>query len=232
MARVSSPTATWLWLITLLSVHLLTNYAAVRSVKMRTLNRQRANLVWSSLFDDGVLLNPEQVAQQERIFERNGVLRWKGSIILGYAEIGVSLQELLVLLGVPDPVSRAVKNPTTTLAELEKMYEEEDYILWYDRDRQRALIVLKERSPAVSQLKAWAHALLVAKRMEDQSTPSPKPSLELGSTSNIGLVLQETLRSVNATFNERIESLRQTGWDLDTAALVTRPGFRISRRTA
>ncbi|KAB8288866.1 hypothetical protein EYC80_010769 [Monilinia laxa] len=47
VSKISSQTATWIALITLLSIHLGTNYLAVRSVTMRTLNRQRANLVLS-----------------------------------------------------------------------------------------------------------------------------------------------------------------------------------------
>lgn len=46
---VSSKWATWTSLIFLLVIHLATNYLAVFSVCMRTLNRQRANLVFSAI---------------------------------------------------------------------------------------------------------------------------------------------------------------------------------------
>ncbi|KAL4821626.1 vitamin B6 photo-protection and homoeostasis-domain-containing protein [Aspergillus spinulosporus] len=49
VSHITGFTATWLTLIFLLSMHLSLNYAAVRSVQMTTLNRQRANIVFSTL---------------------------------------------------------------------------------------------------------------------------------------------------------------------------------------
>ncbi|KAL4944254.1 hypothetical protein BDV06DRAFT_220517 [Aspergillus oleicola] len=105
VSHITSFTATWVTLILLLSLHLSLNYAAVRSVQMTTLNRQRANIVLSTLlssdpgFFDFVFgygsvyqthekqgkgknmqtlsaLTPAQVAKQEQIFDAGGVLRW------------------------------------------------------------------------------------------------------------------------------------------------------------
>ncbi|TKA67954.1 hypothetical protein B0A49_07548 [Cryomyces minteri] len=72
---VSSPLATWSTLLLLLSIHLATNHAAVRAVSMRTLNRQRANLVFSHLIEDDEVLTPEEVSKKERIFDWDGVLK-------------------------------------------------------------------------------------------------------------------------------------------------------------
>ncbi|KAL4975743.1 vitamin B6 photo-protection and homoeostasis-domain-containing protein [Aspergillus desertorum] len=47
--HITGFTATWLTLVFLLSMHLSLNYAAVRSVQMTTLNRQRANIVFSTI---------------------------------------------------------------------------------------------------------------------------------------------------------------------------------------
>ncbi|KAL3434749.1 vitamin B6 photo-protection and homoeostasis-domain-containing protein [Aspergillus tetrazonus] len=49
VSHSTSFTATWLTLVFLLSMHLSLNYAAVRSVQMTTLNKQRANIVFSTL---------------------------------------------------------------------------------------------------------------------------------------------------------------------------------------
>ncbi|PKY04044.1 DUF647-domain-containing protein [Aspergillus campestris IBT 28561] len=51
VSHITSYTATWISLITLLTVHLGMNYAAVRAVQMTSLNRQRANIVFSTLLD-------------------------------------------------------------------------------------------------------------------------------------------------------------------------------------
>ncbi|KAL4741708.1 vitamin B6 photo-protection and homoeostasis-domain-containing protein [Aspergillus similis] len=49
VSHITGFMATWLTLVSLLSMHLSLNYAAVRSVQMTTLNRQRANIVFSTL---------------------------------------------------------------------------------------------------------------------------------------------------------------------------------------
>ncbi|KAL2858645.1 vitamin B6 photo-protection and homoeostasis-domain-containing protein [Aspergillus pseudodeflectus] len=104
VSHITSFTATWLTLLALLTLHLSLNYTAVRSVQMRTLNRQRANIVFSymlssdpdvALLTSGQLLDqrnyaepadrnqkhlqipsPAQVSRRERIFEASGTLKW------------------------------------------------------------------------------------------------------------------------------------------------------------
>lgn len=63
--------AVWCWMFILLGIHLWTNYQAVRSVQMRTLNRQRASIVIGEYCQTGVILRPDQVARSELI------LSWK-----------------------------------------------------------------------------------------------------------------------------------------------------------
>ncbi|KAL4868789.1 hypothetical protein BDV12DRAFT_169036 [Aspergillus spectabilis] len=110
VSHITSFTATWLTLLLLLILHLSLNYVAVRSVQMTTLNRQRANIVFSTLLPSDpdfkylvpsqeqhtqqkhelvaaegetqprTILTPAQVARQERIFDANGALRWYSSL--------------------------------------------------------------------------------------------------------------------------------------------------------
>ena len=94
----------------LISVHLATNHAAVRSVSMRSMNRQRANIVLSHLFHDKRALTPEEVSFEERIFEWDGVLRWKGSAPIAKARIGVSLRCLLTSLAPAHDVTGAISD--------------------------------------------------------------------------------------------------------------------------
>ncbi|KAI0131000.1 vitamin B6 photo-protection and homoeostasis-domain-containing protein [Daldinia grandis] len=55
-------------MIVLVGVHLWTNYQAVRSVQMRTLNRQRLTILLEEASSPrGVILRPDQVAAKERI---------------------------------------------------------------------------------------------------------------------------------------------------------------------
>ncbi|KAI4600572.1 hypothetical protein KJ359_000931 [Pestalotiopsis sp. 9143b] len=68
---VEGTTAVWLSMIFLLGVHLWTNYQAVRSVQMRTLNRQRTCMVVDNYMKTGGIMTPAEVAQEELI------LTWK-----------------------------------------------------------------------------------------------------------------------------------------------------------
>ncbi|PYI04939.1 DUF647 domain protein [Aspergillus sclerotiicarbonarius CBS 121057] len=101
VSHVTSFAATWISLLMLLALHLSLNYAAVRSVQMTSLNRQRANIVFSTILSSDPeltlltlpeptkqqptqkhtqspwkTLTPAQVAKQEKIFESDGILRW------------------------------------------------------------------------------------------------------------------------------------------------------------
>ncbi len=62
---------------------------------MQTLNRQRANIVLSYIFEKDEILTPRQVSQMERIFERDGALRWCNGGVIGRCHFGVRLETLL-----------------------------------------------------------------------------------------------------------------------------------------
>ncbi|TGJ78164.1 hypothetical protein E0Z10_g10602 [Xylaria hypoxylon] len=68
---VQGQLAVWLWTATLVGLHLWTNYQAVRSVQMRTLNKQRATMVITEFLRNGRVLRPDQVAAKERILHWN-----------------------------------------------------------------------------------------------------------------------------------------------------------------
>lgn len=60
----------WVLMVFLAGVHLMMNYRAVRSVRMRSLNRQRATIVFREWLDHGTVLSPEQVARRESILRQ------------------------------------------------------------------------------------------------------------------------------------------------------------------
>ncbi|KXJ96660.1 vitamin B6 photo-protection and homoeostasis-domain-containing protein [Microdochium bolleyi] len=68
---VTTPTAVWTWMVLLVGMHLWTNYQAVRSVQMRSLNRQRATVVTKEFLQNKRVLDPAEVARREHI------LSWK-----------------------------------------------------------------------------------------------------------------------------------------------------------
>ena len=222
---MSSPFATWSTLMLLLSIHLATNYAAVRAVSMRSLNRQRANIVLSHMIQHEKALGPIEVSKRERIFERDGVLRWTDGQVVGYGKIGVKLQTLLEHLAPSHEKTRSVRLEAVELSELMKLYKDESYILWFDVSTSEAFIVLKQGSTPNIQLKAWMQALLVAWRAK-KATKRPLASGAESPSADTLSELHLTLRQICETFEGYAERLRIAGWDLDIAALETRSGTR------
>ena len=140
VSRVHGNLATWIWLICLLTVHLATNYAAVRAVRMTTLNRQRANVVFSHMLDKGTIMGPDAVADQERIFERDGILRWKGTEVLGSCQIGVTVRTLLKSLpGQRNDVTLSHSHAQLPIVKLMAIFKNEQYLLWFDGKKRRAI---------------------------------------------------------------------------------------------
>jgi hypothetical protein len=208
----------------LLSIHLATNYAAVRAVSMRCLNRQRANIVFSNLLQHGLVLTPTDVSLRERVFERDGVLRWANDNVVGYCKVGVSLNMLLNRIGQRHKRTGSLDLHAVKLPELMDIFASEAYILWYTDADSEALIVLKEGCTPIDQLKAWAHALLLASRMRG---PGSKPEDDDASPAETRLAeMRRTLMDTSDLFAQYAEKLKQIGWELDIAALETRAGVR------
>lgn len=232
VSRISSQWATWTAMIALLAIHLGTNYLAVRSVSMRTLNRQRANLVFSNYLDqliefDGqaksngniTFPTPEEISIQEKIFERDGVLRWKGGQVLGYCEIGVELRRILNVL---KPANKTTGSHSTASPDVERLldiFSGESYLMWPDVSRKTFLIVLKDSSNTRTQLQAWMHALLFVKQL-GRIAEEEEPLMD---------ALARTLRDVNVFTNafDVYGELQKVGWDVETGTVETRSGTRI-----
>jgi hypothetical protein len=239
VSHITSQWATWTAMISLLAIHLGTNYLAVRSVSMRTLNRQRANLVFCDLLEQFFLLDekrwskgklpiiptPENISAEEKIFEVDGVLRWKGRQILGYCKIGVELRKVLDLLSSAKTVrGLGLLGISLNAATLLDIYKDEGYIMWYDSSRNTFLIVLKEDSGTATQLKAWVHALLLAKQKE--SKPSEYSAVNAQARMEDLAMTLELLQTFMHSY-DLLGELKKAGWDLDTGALETHSGTRI-----
>ncbi len=200
------------------------NHAAVRAVRMRTLNRQRANIVFSTLFATGTVLSPEEVSKREQIFERDGVLRWRGRDVFGYCKIGVPLSRVFRSFVPVTRLTGSIRNPAIGLSTIWDLYRDEEYVLWYDSLKTEAMVVLKANASPTSQLKAWAQALLIAHfHQQKQSQGSQKAMKEEA----VYMALKDTLADLSHTFDGHLERLRTAGWDVDVAALETSPGRRI-----
>lgn len=203
---VTTPVATWAVLIFLLSLHLAMNHAAVRAVTMRSLNRQRATILFSHLQAHGSVLTPGQVSVKERIFEHDGVVRDANDKILGNCKIGVSSMELLEKLARVPPNKQSMRVSTEEMVKLSSEFEHEAYvILTLNEPVRQAYVLSKTNSTARTQLKAWYHAVVA---LHSQAGQGPRVPAEIWAP---------------------IETkLQDAGWDLDVAALETRPACRVS----
>jgi hypothetical protein len=223
---VSTPFTTWSVLIALLSIHLATNYAAVRAVSMRCLNRQRANIVFGSLIQHGLVLGPADVSQRERIFERDGVLRWADDSVLGRCRIGVPLETLLSYLARRHTRTGAFDLHAIKLSDVMDMFTNEAYLMWFDESDYEAIVVLKEGCTPLDQLKAWTHALLLAHEVRGLVV-ADKPDRDDTSLAQGRLAAtRRTLEAVDGLFRKHTATLEHKGWDLQVASLETRAGMR------
>jgi hypothetical protein len=200
------------------------NYLAVRAVSMRTLNRQRANIAFSHLLAYDKALSPKQVAAAERVFERDGVLRWTTGEVLATAKIGVSPQTLCrPALGL---MSGPLAGESFGLRRVLAIYESEAHVVWpeeYDARLQLHIILKKECSPR-QQLKAWLQALILAK--DGIGCGAVISDAKAGVDPMEGVL--SSLKDANRLFDEYSKRLQSQGWDMDSAMLETRCGSRLS----
>lgn len=218
VSRIQPGLACWSVLVALLAVHLGMNYRAVRAVKMRTINRQRCNILFSALCDTDTVLTPSQVSEAEAIFEMDGALRWRERRRLGHCLHGATLAELLRVMAARKGGESAVKYRHETLARVCKHFEKRRYIIFFDTARRQGVVLLKQGADARDQLQAWAAVLLTAK-MSDSSAERPTGDV-------LGLLCDADARARDL-WTQHGAALQGVGWDLDATMLETHAGRRV-----
>lgn len=207
---------------------------------MRTINRQRANLIFSSILDqiskaaeevpdvkkrsrlwcpvpdEMEWPEPESVMLQEKVFERDGVLRWKGTV-LGYCKLGTDLGSVIKCFGKGNAVTGShLSDTASTLSQLFDVFKYEKYVIWYDEPRKTFLVVLEEGAETTDMLSAWMFALWFAK----SGKPPGKTTME---------ALDHTAVYIRSIDGEVFQRLGELDWDLETRAMETRSGVRTRR---
>ena len=223
---IESRLATWVCLISLLAVHLGTNYMAVRAVSMNTLNRQRAGIVVSELLDGKAVPSPEAVSERERIFERDGALRWKNSPILGRAWIGVPFTRLVSNFQETMWATETSLAGTPSLETLMDLFRDEKHLLWYSPASRDVVIALKDRCDAAAQLKAWTHSLLLVRTCRLRGYTGLKVPPANGPDSLVAQI-EVTLQTLNRDWPCYLDALVKQDWDIESACLETTAGVRI-----
>ncbi|CAN8104529.1 unnamed protein product [Discula destructiva] len=219
---VDGKAAVWGWMVALVGVHLLTNYCGVRAVKMRTLNRQRATIVFREWLASRTVLTPAQVAARESIlFASRGNLASSTGAFTGTCDFG----------GYGD-----VKNHRAWGADAYE-FETEDYYLgvWTYARTFTMRIAIKDGARSVNDpLMAWFDAVAYAYRFDtavlgllsgaehyEKEVPGEHSSGSGGSGSGGGAVVdRETKLAVLA-------ALKEHGWEVENHALETRTPVRV-----
>jgi len=207
----------------------------VKAVSLRSLNRQRANIIFSHLLEQDRVLTPHEVSAQEWIFEWDGVLRDVQRTILGRCNIGVGVEQLLTSVAGrrSDGKTGSFHMQADTLASVVELFREQEYMLWFDVQPLSVSIVLKKGATPEGQLHAWMCALRLAYRHAEHRAVSSVPAVprEPGSQSGKYSIVAATLREVSDTFAEHKQRLEAAGWDLSVAALETHSGIRAFCRS-
>lgn len=245
MKYLDSSADTYAVVILLLYCHILTNYVAVRAVVMRSLNKQRASLLWSAYSRSSLetgekpawrrVLSPKEVSDRECLFGRgsaflNATDPGEKHDIIGYGTFGPPVSRLL------NPhdnfyskfISSLAKKPLEVrdkdedenwLASLLDLFSNERYIVWPD---------LRRSSPR------FAHILIYLK---DGHTPmdhlkawlnAAELSLSLCSEDVTKLPLSKILETIDGmkdqftmSFETFVKDVKTVGWDVDGSSLVS-----------
>lgn len=210
---VEGKKAVWCWMIILVGVHLFTNYSGVRAVKMRTLNRQRATIVFREWLETNTLLTPTDVAARESIlFSSRGNMASKNGEFTGTCDFGGYGELKNFRAWAADPYD----------------FETEDYYMrvWNWGPKFTMRIAIKEGDRTVNDpLMAWFDAVARAYRFDtavlrgfDGAGLYEKSSED--ALAGAGVVDRETKLAV-------FEALKAKGWEIENHVLETRTPIRV-----
>ncbi|KAL1892628.1 hypothetical protein Sste5346_006913 [Sporothrix stenoceras] len=194
------------WMVTLILMHLYMNYQGVRCVKMLTLNRQRATIVYREYLHSGKILTPTEVAHRESVLRNvNGQMDSKDGDYHGYCELG-SYGDVMT--------SKAWGYHAYK-------FETPDYYMgvWHWRSKFFIRIAMKEHThPSTGPLLAWFDA--VANAYHFGSALKNGLGSHYENEGPHGYVSAEVKEGV-------LQALRNAGWDLDDGQLETSSPIRV-----
>ncbi|KIJ15156.1 hypothetical protein PAXINDRAFT_169320 [Paxillus involutus ATCC 200175] len=215
---VNTRTSTYIMLAILIGGHLLFNYLAVRSVVLRTLNKQRACILWADFrIPSGTckdrMMSPADVASRELIFGTPGCLRDTSTgVVIGRCTLGTSMRTV---------TSRCTAQH---IASALQIFEKERYVLFIADRRSRVshpptiLVSFKSGYRSTDQLQAWVHSIEVARYLTN-----------LGDPAGTADVLHSTLLATQKAIPHFVQSLTDAGWETaDDSMMLGSPNHLIS----
>ncbi|KAH8906687.1 DUF647-domain-containing protein [Coniochaeta sp. PMI_546] len=193
----------WALMMVLVGIHLMMNYRAVRSVKMRTLNRQRATIVFREWLDTNTILTPLQVSQRERILrDGSGNLTSKSGDYTGHCRFG----------------NYGDVRGWTPRGYHRYVFDDRDYFLgiWHRGGNFHMRLALKEGIS--NPLSAWFDAVNHAYHFDSALKDGLESHYE--NEGHVGYHSKEDKDTIFA-------ALVAAGWDLETGALETTDPVRV-----
>ncbi|EPE03028.1 hypothetical protein F503_08642 [Ophiostoma piceae UAMH 11346] len=224
---VEDRTVVLYWMVLLIFVHLNMNYRGVRHVKMLTLNRQRATIVFREYLETGQILSPTEVSQREHVLhDVRGELRSKSGDYHGYCEVGTYGS---VMLSRPNLLWWGSGGSAHSYK-----FETDEYFMsiWHWRSRFVIRLAMKESAHAMrsektiapstseteAMLLAWFDAVTHAYHFDSALKNGLGGHYE--NEGPQGYVSSEVKQTILAT-------LRSVGWDVSDGQLETTSPVRV-----
>ncbi|KIW91139.1 uncharacterized protein Z519_08033 [Cladophialophora bantiana CBS 173.52] len=160
VSKVQGTFETWSCLIPLLVMHLWANWKAVRCIRLTSLNKDRATILFSALLR-GRAKGLNEVGEEESILGlRKMLLPFNDQNAF---RVGVSVNRFLQHL--PGDIGDD-SHKYNLFAKLLEVFREEDYLLWRDVQSSQAFVLLKESAKGETQAKAICHLLRASMRVQ------------------------------------------------------------------
>ncbi|OCT52207.1 hypothetical protein CLCR_08509 [Cladophialophora carrionii] len=154
VSKVHGTWNTWCCLLPLLALHLWANWMAVKSVRLTSLNIERATILFRALLQ-GQVKDLNVIGKEESILGLAKVLPMR----LSTFRVGVSVSDFLHdLPGDYRDQGRKCRH----LNRLRQIFQDEDYVLWQDAQTKRGTVLLKESATGETQAKAICHYLRIS----------------------------------------------------------------------
>ncbi|KAG2054344.1 hypothetical protein BDR06DRAFT_955320, partial [Suillus hirtellus] len=214
---ITTRTSIYTALFFLVFGHLLANYLAVRSVVLRSFNRQRSSILWSTFRNpkagaDGrsVYLTPRDVSNREIILDiPSRIHDAVADRVIGHCSLGVSVQYAMTHCNTPH------------VLKMLQHIQEGPYVLFVAESRSWGrrgpciLVSFKEGYGFLDQLRAWLHALEIAAMW---STRHMRPSVT--SPSEMEDVVLSTHETLREEFSGFMRCMKEAGWNIEEGAMT------------
>ena len=220
-------------LVSLILIHLGLNYLypaivdggntrCVRSLTLPTLNRQRASLILTHLFDSTFraksLMNiptPRIISQQEHLFTHQNILSSEH-----HTANFTNVHSIYALLP-----------PTITTSKIESIFVDEEYKLWFQRlpHNKISIAISLETHLPIIHFKAWTHAYVLAGLLANEKLVQGMSDEECADAA----IVSHALKRVNEGF-ERAPGIERglidKGWNLE-ASMMCPVDNNLDRKT-